>query len=360
MNNAFCCIPWIHSSMDSNGDLRVCCICKYPPYSYFYKKDGSVYNAKNDKVPRNHNLYKKIRASILKNKRHPLCKHCEELENVGLYSNRQAFNNIYSKYYEDIIKYTDEDGTIDESKIPLVYYDLRLGNKCNCKCIMCDSCNSSMWGELNNWTDINLNTPYLIELIQNAKNIKTIYFTGGEPMINEHHWKLLNIFLENSYNHIVVDYNSNGVYLKEDMFKVWSQFHSVNIGFSIDGINEIFEQIRIPAKWKTVEKNLKLFDKNASESIRASICVTVSSINILNIIDLYKWFIKQNFKWIQNHFHFNILHIPDSIAIGNVDLKEKEMIKIEYEKFYLWLDDNIQNNNEIKNNFKGIINALSK
>ncbi len=362
MNKYFCPVPWIHTSMDSTGDLRICCICKYGSASMLKKEDGTSYNAKNDKIPRNHKLYKEMRSLMLKGERHKLCRHCKELEDIKLESNRQGYNNRYSEYYDNIIKYTDEDGTINESKIPLVYYDLRLGNKCNCKCIICDKVNSSMWGSVTNWTDISLDTPYLNELIKNSKNIKNIYFTGGEPTINEHHWKLLDILLENSSTNIELDYNTNGVFLTEDMFKIWRQFKSTGIGFSIDGINETFEKIRSPAKWKTIEKNLKLFDKNGSETIFGIIAATISSINILNIIDLFKWCHTQKFKWIAKEFHFNILHTPTEMNIVNINSVEKERIKKEYEKFYIWIDKNCLPSNvgRIKKGFKGIINALGE
>jgi MoaA/NifB/PqqE/SkfB family radical SAM enzyme len=218
-----------------------------------------------------------------------------------------------------------------------------------------------MWREIvYDWTN-NLDTPYLKNVIEKAETIEKIYFTGGEPMINEHHWNLLDIFIKNSYSHdIELDYNTNGTVLTEKMFQIWSHFKSINVGFSIDGIYEIFEKIRYPAKWKTIEKNLKFFDERSTDNILATIAVTVSSINILNIIDLYKWIQEQNFKRIRLLPHFNIVSSPARLCCQSIDPIEKDEIKKEYEKFYVWLDENCQHHEieKIKDVFKGIINAM--
>jgi MoaA/NifB/PqqE/SkfB family radical SAM enzyme len=267
----------------------------------------------------------------------------------------------YGHYYDDILKYTSEDGTIDERKIPVVYYDIRLGNKCNCKCIICGPVNSSMWrGSVYDWTN-NLDTPYLKEVIEKAASIEKIYFTGGEPMINEHHWNMLDIFIKNSHNHnMELDYNTNGVVLNKKMFQIWSQFKGVDLGFSIDGIYEIFEKIRYPAKWKTIEKSLKLFEENSTDTIHATLAVTVSSINILNIIDLYKWTQEQNFKRIRLLPHFNVVSHPNNLSLQILDPIEKDKIKEEYETFYLWLDEHCPPHevDAIKDSFKGLINMM--
>ncbi len=127
VENTFCPIPWIHYSMNSLGDIRICCIGKNKAYLRKYK---SQFNAKTDLVPRNHELYKEMRTSLLNGKQHPFCDQCWDRERNGLDSNRETFKDLYyPDLMEKAIKLTKEDGTIDVKDFPIKYYDLRLGNQ---------------------------------------------------------------------------------------------------------------------------------------------------------------------------------------------------------------------------------------
>ena len=89
--------------------------------------------------------------------------------------------------------------------------------------------------------------------------------------------------------------------------------------------------------------------------------MTILSLNILNAIDFFKWYHAKKFKRIQLAPHFNILSRPLEWDIRRIHLEQKDNIKREYENFYKWLEINCKESPEyegIKNNFKGIINAM--
>jgi len=363
VEHSFCPIPWIHSSTNSRGFIRVCCMINVSPFSFLIKEDGSNYNAKNDTIPRNHSYYKNMRSRMLKGERVNRCRQCWVHEDSGMVSNRQAANiHFFPDIMGKAIELTKEDGTIDPKDFPIIYYDLRLGNRCNSKCIICNSNNSSMWGPLTDWSEEKLETPYLQELIDNSQHIERIYLTGGEPMINKNHWELLDLFIKKGHSqNIILDYNSNGVIMKEEFFDRWKHFRFVGIGFSIDGMGEVFEKIRYPSKWKTIVRNLKLFDDNATDSMRASFAMTILSLNILNTLDFFKWYYSQEYKAIRLQPHFNILSRPLEWDIRRLDLEQKQNIEKEYNKFFKWLEKNCKDHEEyedVKMNFKGIVNAM--
>ena len=360
----FCPVPWIHSSTNSVGDLRVCCVCNVPPFSNLIDERGRRLNAANSLLPRNHPLYKEMRLSILTNKKHPLCKQCWDRERVGLLSQRKTSEE---KFFPDVkekaIKLTKEDGSIREKDFPIRYYDLRLGNKCNCRCIMCNKEDSSMWNrdeKITDWSG-NLDTPYLNNLIDDLKHVRRFYLTGGEATVNDNHWKLVDIILNRGHHkHITLDYNTNGVFLTKGMLEIWGKFQCIGIAFSIDGIGKVFEQIRTPAKWDVVKDNLLLFEKESYPNTYAGFAITASSINILNIIDLFKWYSQQGFKKIHLVPHFNILQHPVRLDIMRMDLEQKKEIIKDYEEFYKWIDDNLslEDASKCKAPFKGMINMM--
>lgn len=363
VENSFCPIPWVHSSTNGRGFIRVCCMINVSPFSFLKKDDGSNYRADKDRIPRNHEYSKTLRSKMLKGERAKRCRQCWVHEDSGMVSNRMAANiHFFPDLMGKAIKLTKEDGTIDPKDFPILYYDLRLGNRCNSRCIICNSNNSSMWGKLVDWSEGKLEAPYIQEMIENSEHIQRIYLTGGEPMINKNHWQLLDLLIEKGHSkNITLDYNSNGVLMKESFFDRWKQFRYVGIGFSIDGMEETFEEIRYPSKWNNIVKNLRLFDDNATETMSASFAMTILSLNVLNTLDFFKWYYGQKYKRIQLEPHFNILSRPLQWDIRRMDLEQKQNVKKQYMKFLDWLRENCEDHPEyegVRANFKGIINAM--
>ena len=89
---------------------------------------------------------------------------------------------------------------------------LRLSNVCNFKCRMCGPAFSSSWAQENRKhkifkfdnseinKDIFRDNEYLFTLLQNeisAGRLRAINISGGEPLITDAHWKLLNFLIDN-------------------------------------------------------------------------------------------------------------------------------------------------------------------
>jgi anaerobic magnesium-protoporphyrin IX monomethyl ester cyclase len=358
-NDAFCPIPWIHSSCNTHGYHRVCCICCYDSKSVFRKDDGTYYDVNEDRIPRNHPILKSMRSSMIRNERHPLCEPCFERENSGFFSNR-LINNVYyyPEVYEKALELTNKDGTIKPEDFPIQYYDIRMSNVCNSKCIMCNNASSTMWpgGYFYRAT---LESPYIKEMIENIHTVNRIYIAGGEPLIHKELWKLLKLIIDMGYsNNIDIHYNTNGTVMKKEFFDIWKNYNRVNLGFSIDGIGDVYEKIRCPSKWDKVVKNLKMFDELSYDNTFGVFTSTISKYNVLNIIDLFKWIIKQNFKKIVKIPHFNILLMPKVMNIRLLPYDEKLHIKKEYEKFYKWVEETMVQECTIQQSFSLIINSM--
>lgn len=363
IENSFCPIPWVHVSLDSLGQMRMCCLATRPPFSFLLREDKTRYCAAVDRVPRNNELLKTIRHQMLNGIRPSLCNQCWDVEKAGLMSNRRVCNSYtYPDVMERAVKLTEDDGTINPDDFPLKYYDLRLGNLCNCRCIICNGTNSSMWGKRTDWSGGNFETPFMKDLIKNIDKIDRLYITGGEPTINKLHWKLIDLIIEKGFaKNIDLNYNSNGVYLTKEMLDKWSKFKFAGVGFSIDGMGEIFEKIRTPAKWEVVEKNLQLFDDYPDEGcIDGSFAMTVMTLNMLHIIDFFKWYSQKRYKRLRLEPHFNVLSRPPELDIRRMPEEQKLNIKKEYEKLYEWVKNNCQEDQHenLIENFKGLVNMM--
>lgn len=365
IKKSFCTRPWIAGSVTCGGEVFICCRINTLPFSKLRKEDGTKYNAEFDLAPRNNEYQKILRADLIAGIRNNICRRCWEIEDAGIISHRMACNDYFFPDEMDrAIELTKEDGTIDPKDFPIKHYDLRFGNKCNSKCIMCGAGNSTMWGPPIDWSNESLDSPYMKEFLSSMEYIERIALTGGEPTINKTQWLMIDKLIEHDHSkHIVLNYNSNGVLMKKEFLDKWAKFEYVCVGFSIDGTGEIFEEIRYPSKWKTIKENLRKFDKYAGPSTFGFMAITVSNINILNILDLFKWHYAEKFKNIPVDGHLNnILFLPKRFDIRRIPYEQKLKIKEEYKKFYEWVDENCDLEESVKDHIKanhdGIISIM--
>jgi organic radical activating enzyme len=329
MSNTFCVLPWIHQAVRNNGTVRVCCQTNQGSNKGLLKKDDNTFfNAGSDSLPtaRNAELLKKIRLNMLNNEWSQECTRCQTEESTGIRSRRIYEQQRWTDFkFEDAKKLTALDGTIQTNEIPVQYFDLRFGNKCNLKCRSCSPTDSNSWYEdyYNLWgskyqdgqfsvilekdedgivlPDKNIYDWYQADhfwnnLKKNASSIRQIYMVGGEPLLITEHYNFLEKCIDLDYaKNIEIEYNSNGTVLPEKALDLWKHFKKVRLGISIDGVAEINDYIRFPSKWALIEKNLDRLD-TTDENIDVWIAHTVMALNISQLPEFIIWRIQKKFK----------------------------------------------------------------
>jgi len=95
----------------------------------------------------------------------------------------------------------------------------------------------------------------------NLEHCTLVYFAGGEPLINDTHWKILDIILEAGRTDIFLRYNTNllkTTYRGRDAIDIWEQFdHTPGVSVSIDAIGDRAEYSRTGTVWETIDNNLR-------------------------------------------------------------------------------------------------------
>lgn len=323
-----CVLPWTSLEVDVNGSASPCCLYKGEIGQYKVYKDNL------DLIQ--HSTYMEdLRARFKNGERPEGCTSCWQEEDAGKVSKRM---NSYYKMKNSLNDWTPE------SKPSLKFIDFKLGNICNLKCRICGSYSSSKWAqeELDYGTNTvakeNLNSgqwpkknPAFFEDIKPVlKDVEYFEFTGGEPMMIENHFRILEHCVEQGYaRNQSIHYNTNGTQLPPmKIFWMWSQFKNVEIAFSIDDIEAAFEYQRHPADWNTVNNNLKEFSMRSTQTgnIDFQICSTINIFNILSLEKLFNWV--KNYK--PKYFHVNTLFAPDCF---NIQTLPNELKKIITEKF---------------------------
>lgn len=396
----FCVLPWIHLSTRPNGHMRLCCTANASSAgaSNDKKYNGEVGILKNeDGLPANFNhtdlktawnasYMKNIRKQMLKGDIPHSCTKCFKEEKEGYQSKRLWENRKWFQELDvsSIIDATNEDGSIPDK---IHYIDLRLGTKCNLKCIMCSPHDSSLWvqdwnklypdiknkslkelmtwdkkGKLDggsyNW--YKNNEAFWEQLLEQIPNMKQLYFAGGESTIIPAHYELLKKCIEQGHaKNIELRYNSNGVEMPEELFELWSHFKQVIFHFSLDSIFEMNDYIRFPSQFHHLEKQLKKLDETP-DNIFITIACAVQILNIYYIPDFIKWKLSQNFKkinvWpksaglIDTHFVYH----PAFLNIKTLPLDFKNKVTQKFEDFYLWLHKEMKDDEEFLNHPYGI------
>jgi molybdenum cofactor biosynthesis enzyme MoaA len=228
---------------------------------------------------------------------HP-CNKCSVAEYHGLPSYRKTFDSAV----------TQAPG--------LQFVDIRNTNFCNLKCRYCGPHFSSQWAEelgkfpLIQHQDI---TDYKDILI--TKSLHWMYFTGGEPMIDSKHWKLLEELIDSGQSAgISLTYNTNLTTIKykdKNIIDIWRQFKKVNIQCSIDAVGEPLEYIRSGTNWEKIKLNLEQL-LSVSQNLNINITLT-PVLNILNI-----WFVDDLYKYaLSNNIAINLIILtgPDYLSL---------------------------------------------
>ena len=256
-----CILPWIHLYGDVQGQYKLCCHIASPAYNMgsYQEPISSIFN--NEK-------YKKIRNQMLSGNIPEMCKKtCYDIEDLGGESNRQQVNKRFGKFAK-LQDYTNKDGSVNNNPI---YLDIRFGNKCNFKCRICGPFASSAWfkdaqkiSEFKNspkqledyYTDSQDFWEYLQKI---KKSVKCFYFAGGEPLLMDGHYKLLQWFIDNNKTDVELTYNTNLSTLKYknyDVFELWKHFKNVSLWPSVDGYKTHCQYSRTNFNWDIFESNL--------------------------------------------------------------------------------------------------------
>ena len=226
-----------------------------------------------------------------------VCSKCHDAEAAGIKSYRQFFNQ------------SAHDGK------GLQFVDIRNFNLCNAKCRTCGPYNSSQWAyELDHAIPIvRSDLSNYKKLILNP-DLQLIYYTGGEPFINNEHWSFLDeLIATNLSKQVTLRYNTNLSTLKykdRDIVQIWQNFNKIEITVSIDAVGEKFNYIRSGLDWNIVDQNLKKLLRIPNVSI--TIGTTVSILNL--------WFISELLDYYHGICRVQLtdLHHPDYLSLSAV------------------------------------------
>jgi MoaA/NifB/PqqE/SkfB family radical SAM enzyme len=298
-SKSYCVLPFIQQFVDTDKRILPCCIADRRRIGPEYKGTDSF----------NSDYLKKIRKQMLNGIRSPACRPCWDKEIVGFRSKRKKVNEQFSDWSFEV----EDDGTM--ITVPQ-YYDLRPGNVCNLKCVMCNPRVSSKWREDKEYSfeqfdkTVKFHDDEMDDIVNNASSIKRIQLAGGEPFYMPSVTRLLNKLKPYASN-IELHITTNLTVLNDDMLQLLEQFKKSVITISIDGLGVVGEYIRFPLNWEVFETN---FNKLLTyKKLKLSVNITKSVLNAPHVDSVVEWCKNYGIKDIE----INDLTEPSVLATGS-------------------------------------------
>lgn len=287
-NKVFCTFPWIHIHITPRGKIYPCCNTGYSDHIGEYKQENLI-----DVM--NSQPMKELRYNMMNNIPSKICNYCYDQEKIGSHSGRTHSLNLFGKDTENLIAKTKPDGTLIDFEMK--YFDIRFSNVCNMKCRTCSPDFSSQWSKEihkldKSWPIVfhadNNNNKLLSEVLAQIENTKVFYFAGGEPLLTDEHYIILDELLKRNITDVTLLYNSNISNMKykgKEIMKIWSKFKTVKISASIDHYGERAEYIRNGTDWGVVESNLKTLA--TQNHVHYAVNTVLSIFNYATLKDFY-------------------------------------------------------------------------
>lgn len=382
-SKVFCMYPWVHLHSFPNGDAYPCCHAE---------TEHSVGNCRSktlETIYYDHPM-QKLRDDMLSERPNPTCERCYEQERMGLFSGRKSANKHHGHNIKKLYK----------NKFELTYWDIRFSNLCNLSCRTCGDIFSSSWHQDQqllvealfvsayqnvadtSWPKIEsvqdflklpdhiqkecslthgVNPPHSTgkksinisplayagrwetdmweQLEPHLDYVEQIYFAGGEPLLMEEHYNILEELVRRGRFDVRLIYNTNFTHTKlknRSVFEYWSMFKSVSVGASLDGEGPRAEYIRHGTKWDTILRNRSAMLEQCPNT-DFYISATLSILNALHLPDFHRSWVDKNLIKPQD-FNINVLQGPSHFRIDVATTVYKDMIRDRYKEHLEWLE----------------------
>ena len=312
-----CLAPFTHFTMDANLNASPCPALGGSTWNFSGEELKNVWTS---------DTLHQFREHMLNNGKHKVCQRCWVEESVGFISER--------------LKIEKQGHSIENYKKGPVQLALKISNICNLRCRSCNGADSltlsvegKKYAENPEWKNnfyvkgssrTEFTDEQIDEIVEWSGNLKRLEIYGGEPLLDEQTFNLLEKIADTGRaEEIQINISTNITHrIPREKIDILKRFNHVNINLSIDGWGDQFEYLRHPGKWKEVYNNIKWFaGLNASRRFNSSILpvCTVTSMNVYYIGELadnlYNEF---NLKlyYILSTFpeYYSIFNIPEKIG----------------------------------------------
>jgi sulfatase maturation enzyme AslB (radical SAM superfamily) len=251
-----------------------------------------------------------IRDQLLAGERPAGCNECAVMEQHNKVSGRQKQLlkvGVRVEQFEKTLASSPWVDTFVANKFNQLPQDwqIDLGNYCNSACVFCDPHSSSRlateWQRIGfsqsmppaNWTDDPKLVQRFIDTLTQSSHIQYLHFIGGETLITPAFKTILGALIQAGLNRTAtIGFTTNLTVWDTDVVALLTQFHSVNLGMSVESFEIVNDYVRWPSKLPVVLENLDRWQELAAQQgwlLQLRTTPTLLTIGSLLSIYDYAW-----------------------------------------------------------------------
>jgi sulfatase maturation enzyme AslB (radical SAM superfamily) len=314
-SKTFCLAPWTHGLVHTDLTMRPCCasttVSDITVDNYIHWWNGAD--------------MKQLRSDLHNGIKNPGCDFCWKTEALGHNSLRQNYNNLFNKY----VKFSNITDSAKKDFVPMdgpVTWDLRLGNLCNLKCVMCSPAFSDKIQEeidnnkqiinsifpnkltsdtssISDWTNIDKIDAFFIDIKKSARWIK---LQGGEPLAVK---SVRSLITELNASQTTLSLTTNGTILDKKLLNALSNLDHIEISISVESADQNNNIIRYGSDWNIIDKNIKLLKLLPNVDIQLNHVLQITSVFYLKNVLQYS---EEN----DLHLAIGLLKSPDYLSLN--------------------------------------------
>lgn len=353
----FCAAPWFMLRSNKDATFKPCCDFKQELTTF---TDDTKSMGKKISIEEwaDSKYMNYVRKNLSEGTKIPECSNCWKKEAAGLPSLRQTSNNIvtdnkgtelHNTWLSSFLKNKNR-----KNRYMLLAADIKISNKCNFACVMCNPSDSTKL--FSTWSR-NKKNIFVEEYSKNDKNyfenilqtqtkkesyeilkqiltypIRLLKLLGGEPLLEKQMLEILRDLPAQKKEKISLSFSTNGsIDILSVIKKYKLNFKSLTFVVSLEGIGAIQNWARKGSDWAQIEKNIISAKK---EGILIDVQYTLQAATVLKIFDLNDWCTEQKIPLI-----INLLERPTylSINILSKELKNNLFNSLEKQQKELYL-----------------------
>lgn len=336
-SKTFCIYPWIHLHAYPTGEAYPCCHSEMQ-YPVGNCRKNTLAEIWADQP------MQQLRQDMLTETLNPACGRCYEQEANGFFSGRRSANKHHGHHVKKL----------EAKPFEMTYWDIRFSNLCNLKCRSCGHIFSSQWYQDQarlaggDWRDRNTVLNYAgrteldmwEQLEPHLDYVEQIYFAGGEPLLMEEHYNILEELVKRKRFDVRLIYNTNFTHTElkgKSVFEYWKQFDSVAVGASLDAMGYHAEYIRKGTNWAQVVQNRYEMIRVCPQ-VDFYISPTLSIMNAWQLPEFHREWVAHGLIQAQD-LNVNILQDPAHYRIDIAPAEYKQQLEEKYLIHLDWLRD---------------------
>ena len=315
----YCSLPFRGMQIECNGELKPCCL--YKPHLDKSIKQYHISEYQDWWTSR----LTPLRQTVLDNQIDPGCASCFD----------STIKDHPMKLVADkMFNYTTQVSNTPE------WLDIRFGNFCNLKCLMCTPWNSSqieqeyhsnesLYGQQgihyirqkysDNWWDRPDQFQRVVDIVNRARYVN---FSGGEPLMMPALYRLLDAMNSDC----TITFNTNLTRVTDQAIQYFKKFSNIMISVSLDGVESHQEYIRWGSNWHELDNNI--------QKIFALDSVSVNFSYLLQHTSVYTW--PAMWRYLEQFDQHIMVYPVYAGTINDGMLTQNSVVPADMQKFADW------------------------